>query len=373
MTHSADARAYMKIDRACAELRRGGTVMLRLANGEACVFRAAELLRDGDEQTLNRMTGSGVMLVLTDHRIASLGRHLRDAHSCATIPISGQPIESLVEFVIGNPEDTHLQSDLSIIGERHGSLADVTTRLLRIAKLIPAATMARLPTRDTLFQNRLAQDQNILIVEMRDLDKYADQAAQGLKVAARAKVPLAIDPDAEIVMFRADVGGEEHFAVLVGGVVPEGAPLVRLHSQCVTGDVLGSLKCDCGDQLQAALRHMAENGGGVLIYLAQEGRDIGLLNKMRAYALQDGGFDTIDANHALGFGTDERLFLPASKILGELGISKVRLLTNNPDKIAQLEDAGISVVERVPLAVNSNIHNAKYLATKRDRTGHLLE
>jgi len=363
----------MKIDRACAELRRGGTIMLRLANGEGCVLRAVELMRDGDDVTLSRIAGSGAMLVLTDHRLASLGRPLRATHSCATLPIGSNALSTLIDIAIGNPGEARLEGYGALVGERQASLADLATRLLRIAKLIPAALLARIPSRDTIFQDRMAKDQNILVVEGREIDLYGKQAAQNLKIAARARVPLAVDPEAEIVMFRADVGGDEHFAVLVGGKVPDGAPLVRLHSQCITGDVLGSLKCDCGDQLQAALHYMAENGGGVLIYLAQEGRDIGLLNKMRAYALQDNGFDTVDANHALGFESDERLFLPACKILKELGITKLRLLTNNPDKISQLDEAGIKVTERVPLRCGTNAFNQRYLETKRNRSGHLID
>ena len=172
-------------------------------------------------------------------------------------------------------------------------------------------------------------------------------------------------------MFRAELGGDEHFAVIIGDVERGDTPLVRLHSQCITGDVLGSLKCDCGDQLQGALQMMADHGNGILVYLAQEGRDIGLLNKMRAYALQDNGLDTVDANHALGFETDERYFKPACRMLEELGITSVRLITNNPDKIAQLEQHGVAVTERVPMALAENKHNERYLQTKRDRTGQL--
>ena len=174
-------------------------------------------------------------------------------------------------------------------------------------------------------------------------------------------------------MFRAELGGDEHFAVIVGEVDAAKEPLVRLHSQCITGDVLGSLKCDCGEQLQGALRLMAESGGGILVYLAQEGRDIGLLNKMRAYALQDSGFDTIDANHALGFEMDERYFLPACQILEKLGVSRLRLITNNPDKIAQLEASGFTVAERVPMAPASNEHNHVYIETKKTRAGHMSD
>jgi len=232
--------------------------------------------------------------------------------------------------------------------------------------------MARLPFRDIAAQDRFAQEHNILVLEARDLDFYHHQAGAKMRIAARAQVPLAVAEDAEVVMFRTEIGGEDHFAVLIGKGAELDVPLVRLHSQCITGDVLGSLKCDCGDQLQAAMRLMAKNGGGVLIYLAQEGRDIGLLNKMRAYALQDNGFDTVDANHALGFNTDERVFLPAARILDALGITRLRLITNNPDKISQLEQCGIKVEERAPLILASNPHNEDYLATKKHRTGHMI-
>ena len=190
---------------------------------------------------------------------------------------------------------------------------------------------------------------------------------------AKAKLPLAAAPDAQIIMFRSEGGDENHFAIIVGDGDQQIAPLVRLHSQCVTGDVLGSLKCDCGPQLQTSLGHMTQNGGGILLYLAQEGRDIGLMNKIRAYGLQDDGHDTVDANHRLGFATDERVFIPAAAMLRQLGISAVQLMTNNPDKVSQLGKFGIDVQKRVPLALEANPHNAAYLATKRDKTGHLLD
>jgi GTP cyclohydrolase II len=270
------------------------------------------------------------------------------------------------------------RSSFTIIPEKAGSLADNATRLLRVAKLIPAALMARLHFRDIALQDRWALENNLLIVEARDIDQYNEEAAASLRETTRAKVPLALAEDAEIIMFRAAAGGEEHFAVLIGNPLDLDAgkdkpPLVRLHSQCVTGDVLGSLKCDCGDQLKSALALMAREGAGVLVYLAQEGRDIGMLNKMRAYALQDGGLDTVDANHMLGFETDERSFLPAAKILQELDIGTMRLITNNPDKIAQIEAHGFIIKERVPLHISENPFNANYLETKKTRTGHMID
>ena len=299
--------AYMKAERASAELRRGGYVMLRLNNGEAALFRGAEFADGEDINFLSRLAGSGPLLVLTANRIRSLQRSIRQGWPAATIALPARHYEQVFDLAFGQAP---LDDDLSLIAERSGSLADHATRLLRNAKLLPAALMARLPFRDIAAQDRFAQEHNILALEARDLKSYPHQPGAMMRIAARARVPLAVAEDAEVVMFRAEIGGEDHFAVLIGQGADLEKPLVRLHSQCITGDVLGSLKCDCGEQLQAAMRLMAENGGGVLIYLAQEGRDIGLLNKMRAYALQDNGLDTVDANHALGFDTDERVFLP---------------------------------------------------------------
>ena len=196
-------------------------------------------------------------------------------------------------------------------------------------------------------------------------------APERLAIAARARVPIAAAEKAELVAFRSPEMAGEHVALLIGQ--PNGeAPLVRLHSECLTGDVLGSLKCDCGPQLDAALHLIAANGWGILLYLRQEGRGIGLINKLRAYQLQDQGFDTVDANLRLGFAVDSRDFGVAARMLQLLGQERIRLLTNNPEKVAGLEASGVEVVERVPHQLPANPHNERYLATKRDRTGHQL-
>jgi GTP cyclohydrolase II len=198
----------------------------------------------------------------------------------------------------------------------------------------------------------------------------SDAAEPGLVIASRARLPVAAAEKAEIVAFRGK-DGAEHVALLIGA--PSGRPpLVRLHSECLTGDALGSLKCDCGPQLQGALAAIAAAGWGILLYLRQEGRGIGLVNKLRAYALQDQGFDTVDANLRLGFGDDERDFGVAADMLRLLGQSEVRLLTNNPRKVAGLEAAGVRVAEQVALKAGANLHNQGYLDTKRLKSGHLL-
>jgi GTP cyclohydrolase II len=193
----------------------------------------------------------------------------------------------------------------------------------------------------------------------------------GLRIASRAKLPTRQAEQAEVVAFRSEADAAEHVALMVGAS-NGGPPLVRLHSECLTGDVLGSLKCDCGPQLDDALTAIAASGWGILLYLRQEGRAIGLVNKLRAYSLQDQGFDTVDANLRLGFGDDERHFGVAAQMLRLLAQEEVRLLTNNPRKVAGLEAEGVRVSARVSLKVASNAHNQDYLQAKRLRSGHQL-
>ncbi len=202
-------------------------------------------------------------------------------------------------------------------------------------------------------------------------DIAAYDSADRLAIVARARLPVAASETAEIIAFRSPETISEHVALVLG--TPDGSlPLVRLHSECLTGDVLGSLKCDCGPQLQVALSEIVTSGWGILLYLRQEGRGIGLINKLRAYELQDQGFDTVDANLRLGFAVDPRDFGVAARMLKLLGQDKIRLLTNNPAKVAGLESSGITVAERVAHHMPANPFNERYLATKRDRTGHQL-
>ncbi len=197
------------------------------------------------------------------------------------------------------------------------------------------------------------------------------EAPERLSIVTRARLPVLASETAEIVAFRSPEQAGEHVALIIGA--PTGnPPLVRLHSECLTGDVLGSLKCDCGPQLDAALALIAQRGWGILLYLRQEGRGIGLINKLRAYSLQDQGFDTVDANTRLGFPVDARDFGVAARMLSLLGQERIELLTNNPEKVAGLEAKGIIVVDRIAHKLPPNPHNARYLETKRDRTGHKL-
>ncbi|MCC4253468.1 MAG: GTP cyclohydrolase II [Pseudomonadota bacterium] len=235
--------------------------------------------------------------------------------------------------------------------------AKAALRLARLAGILPAYFVAR--------------GDGDAEAEVRAADIAAYDDAIHLAIATRARLPVSASETAEIVAFRSPDEPREHVALIVGKQ-DASPPVIRLHSECLTGDVLGSLKCDCGPQLHEALHRIADAPWGILLYLRQEGRGIGLVNKLRAYAMQDQGFDTVDANVRLGFAIDARDFSVAARMLDLLNVGTVRLLTNNPNKVVGLEAAGIKVAERLPIILPANPHNERYLATKRDRTGHQL-
>ena len=209
----------------------------------------------------------------------------------------------------------------------------------------------------------------LLVLDIADIE---DDSRTTLHEVSSARVPLEVSKLGRVHVFRPDDGSEEHYAIEIGSPDRHAPVLARLHSACFTGDLIGSLKCDCGPQLRAALAQIGAEGHGVLLYMNQEGRGIGLANKMRAYSLQDQGFDTVEANHRLGFEDDERDFALGAQMLQAMGFSAVRLMTNNPAKLEKMESSGVAVAERVPLKVGENPHNIGYLSVKAAKSGHLL-
>jgi len=362
-----------KRERIFSELRRGHQIIIRDQKGRAAIMRAAEFA-DFGKIVPQEAIYSGELLCLTAQHVASWGRTVSADIACFSSPVSMLSDQDILSSIIGQ-NDAGRQIE-HLLAEKKDSLPELACRILRAAKLLPAALMARCASSEPAFINRLAESYELAVIDYYEIAELATVREPKLNISSRARLPLSAADNSEIVMFREDGGTEEHFAVIVGAPEQGGndpVPLVRLHSQCVTGDVLGSLKCDCGQQLHSSLQMMNEAGYGILLYLEQEGRGIGLLNKIRAYALQDKGFDTVDANHRLGFNTDERVFAPASAMLKALDCRQIKLLTNNPDKISQLASFDIDIISRVALSISPNSHNKAYLDTKRNRTGHLLE
>jgi GTP cyclohydrolase II len=360
------------VERALGDLRRGVAVVLSDGAEGGWLVLSAELADPDNLGLFNQVADGPLNVVLPARRAQALKLEIGDAE-IARLGLgpgaNAQTVRGLAELGpdLARPGPLRiLENDAAAVALAHQAID-----LMKRARLLPAVLAAPLPASARIEPVRWATQHDLSAVSAGELDAYREIESTSLQRVSAARLPLAEVGEAQIVAFRPDTGGDEHLALIVG-TPDDSAPLTRLHSQCFTGDVLGSLRCDCGDQLRGAIQAIGSAGGGVLLYLAQEGRGIGLVNKLRAYSLQDQGLDTVDANEQLGFEADERAYAPAAEMLRQLGYSRVRLLTNNPAKVSGLESFGIEIVERVPHAVPAGDHNGKYLATKAERLGHLL-
>ncbi len=353
-----------QLTRARADLRMGVPVILA-DGGQAAMMVAIEAL-DGARLADLRQLGAAE-LVITARRAQTLKARAYDG-DLARILVPGSADVSWLRAMADPADDLRspMKGPFQALRDGPADLHRAAIALVKSAHLLPAVLLLRvanglaLAAENGLTMIPLAQARPELL------------ALSPLHSVASALLPMAASDAGRVHVFRPEDGAEDHYAIEIGRPDRSEPVLARLHSACFTGDVLGSLKCDCGPQLRGALAQMGAEGAGVLLYLNQEGRGIGLANKLRAYSLQDQGFDTVEANHRLGFEDDERDFRIGADILRKMGFSSVRLMTNNPKKLAMMESCGLAVVERVPLQVGQTAQNASYLATKAAKSGHLL-
>ncbi|MFG6666282.1 GTP cyclohydrolase II RibA [Halomonas sp. HNIBRBA4712] len=357
------------IERAIFDIRRGLPVVLATGDQRLLV----QALEGSDSvDTLAELSGARPSMVLTRHRLEAMGMSLKA--EAASLPLHEQVSESeLHQLAVARENEKASRSLLAgLKPAAAGERAALT--LMRRALLIPAALCAEISERQQGVIDQKLGSGELLQIDAEDAASCLAGATGMLKRVSEARIPLEEAVESRFVLFREPDGLREHVAVVIGEPESmEGPVPLRLHSACLTGDLFASLRCDCGEQLRNAVADIQAMGGGVLLYLAQEGRGIGLANKLRAYTLQDGGLDTVDADQVLGFGDDERQYAVAVDMLRSLAINQVQLLTNNPLKISALEEGGIEVASRHALYGSVTDQNHRYLSAKANRAGHLLD
>jgi GTP cyclohydrolase II len=365
VAHALGTPRTRAVHRAIAEARRGVPVVL--AARRPLIIAPAETVGAEGLRLIDLLSSGPAMLLLAPSRAAAVLQHEVDASAPAIALKLARPlIDPDTLKRVADPTMEQILPHFELVEPPAAAAAALA--LGKLARLLPAMVVA--PVRHGWASVPAGHD--LLSVPAEDLLAYPTELAASLSKVAEVAVPLDDAKDARLIAFRALDQGIEHMAILVGDPAAREAPLVRVHSECFTGDLLGSLRCDCGPQLRGAIARMAAEGAGAMLYLAQEGRGIGLINKLRAYTMQDRGLDTLDANRALGWQADERNFSIAAAMLRALGMTRIRLLTNNPDKVASLQACGIEVVERVAHEFAPNGVNDAYLATKAARFGHFL-
>lgn len=351
-----------RLARARGDLRMGVPVVL-VGEGAALVVAVEELTA---ERLADLRGFSQPVIALTDRRAETLKARAYDG-DLARIAL---PADQGIDWVrsLADPADDlrwPMKGPLNALREGPAHLHRAALALAKSARLLPAVLVVDIPDAAAV-----ALRHDLSLLQVAEIGPELARLSP-LHAVSAARVPLSAAQAGRVHVFRPDDGGEEHYAIEIGRPDRSQPVLTRLHSACFTGDVLGSLKCDCGPQLHAALAQMGAEGAGVLLYLNQEGRGIGLANKLRAYSLQDQGFDTVEANHRLGFEDDERDFRIGADILRRMGFSAIRLMTNNPRKLDMMRGCGVTVTDRVALHVGQNPQNAAYLATKSAKSGHL--
>jgi GTP cyclohydrolase II len=354
------AAQHVAVERGLAEFRAGRPVLIAGDGGRATLALPVDGMRDAQLASFRKLSvPAPVHLVITAQRARALGL---DAKGPFGLPVGEQDSAAAILRLASDATAERRAAPLPV-----SAAAEAAIDLAKLAQRLPALLVAEVGTAAIH-----TGDLTLVTVRADAVASFRQAAITSLAISSEANVPLQGGLQARFVVFR-DVLGGGSVAVVVGRPDLKQPVPVRLHSACLTGDVFGSRRCDCGDQLRLALTRLDDHGGGIVLYLDQEGRGLGLANKMRAYGLQDAGLDTIDANATLGFDDDERDYGIAGRMLQMLGVNRVRLLTNNPAKLDGLAHAGIDVVGRIPLQGPVNADNRRYLTAKATRAGHKLD
>jgi len=361
--------ALTRLDRVVSELRRSAAVLVRNSE-DAVLVLSAENITAGLLSNYVALSDDAPRIVITGQRAYRLGFAVERNSSVysvsGTTALSTDLIHGIVNPLSTQANDRNISQQLQALTITPGSEIDK-------AAIAMAKHGGLLPALIVLNYKDDSNAKDVLEITVDDIYAGLEQATSDLRVVAQARVPLEDAENTRIIAFRPRDGGAEHLAIVVGEPDINEPVLIRIHSECYTGDLVGSLRCDCGHQLRGAIALMAGAGSGIVLYMSQEGRGIGLINKLRAYQLQDSGLDTVDANLELGFEEDEREYKSAAEMLKLLKVKQVRLLTNNPKKVQALSRMGVEVVERVAHVFPANRHNRGYLYTKGARSGHLLD
>ena len=364
----------LQFERILFELNKGNHVIFSDDENRCDIlFSATEAI---NENTLNfhkDFSKSFPNILLSPERCKTL--NIKTDYCCSITINSGWTQDQIHNLAFGNNINTNLKLNGMI--EEKSKLMNLSLEILKKGKLLPSGIFSIINNPSHIEIEKLAMKNKIIFFNMSELAKSFEVKKPNIEIIAKAKLPIRKTNNAEIIVFKLNNDPKDYFCILIGKInkknLSDLVPTVRIHSQCVTGDIFHSMKCDCGEQLDKSLDLMVKNDEGIIIYLPQEGRDIGLTNKIRAYKLQEDGLDTVDANFTLGFRDDERSYDVAVAILKKLNLKKINLITNNPGKIEKLNKGGVEISKVIKLNIKPNEINKKYINTKKNKSNHIFD
>ena len=364
----------LQFERILFELNKGNHIIFS-DDEKSCdiLFSATETINENTLSFHKNFSKSFPNILLSPERCKTL--NIKTDYCCSIIINSGWTQNQIYNLAFG----TNVKNNLRLNGviEEKSKLMDLSLEILKKGKLLPSGIFSIINNSSQSETEKKAIKNKIFFFNMSEIAKLFEVKKPNIEIIAKAKLPIKKTNNAEIIVFKYNNEPKDYFCILIGKINKKNlsnlVPTVRIHSQCVTGDIFHSMKCDCGEQLNKSLDLMVKNGEGIIIYLPQEGRDIGLTNKIRAYKLQEDGLDTVDANFTLGFRDDERSYDVAVAILKKLNLKEINLITNNPNKIEKLNEGGVKVSKVIKLNIKPNEINKKYINTKKDKSNHIFD